>query len=419
MIRFLYTVLFYILTPFILIRLYWKGRKLPAYRARWKERFLGSQDNQIMSVDIWLHAVSLGEVIAAIPLIESFLNKNFRVCVTTMTPTGSEQVLRRFGVRVLHQYIPYDFPHALRRFFKVMQPRVGVIMETELWPNLIVEAKRAKVTLFLANARISDKAYAQYRMIDWLLKPILKNFTCIMTQSCVDASRYQMLSDSSTQIKILGNLKFDVKLPARPLDTVLSMKKMWGEERPVLILASTHEDEEQQILRHLKTLQCDMPGVVVLIAPRHPERFEYVFELCLKLKYRTGRRSVLETIDKDSEVIVIDSLGELISFYGVSDYAFVGGSFVPIGGHNVLEPIACDVPVLCGPFMQNSQTTVKELLVAKALTQVEDSSAFVSEIIKLHREKALVTLQVENAKKILHANQGAVIRHLEVIEQSL
>ena len=328
--RFLYTLLFYALTPVILLRLYWKSRKLKQYRERLSERFLGRVNGDKTPVDIWLHAVSLGEVVAASPLIESFLKKNLRVCVTTMTPTGSAEVLRRFDSRVVHQYIPYDFPHALRRFFQAITPRVGVIMETELWPNLISEAAGAGIHLFLVNGRISNKAYRQYHMVRWLLRPILKKFTCIMVQSPVDEARYKTLAGSTVQIKMLGNLKFDLTLSSGSREVAISMKKALGETRPVLILASTHDSEEQQILQYLPELQKVVPNVLVLIAPRHPERFQAVFELC-SAQYRTGRRSLLETIGVDLDIVVLDSIGELMSFYSISDYAFVGGSFIVTG----------------------------------------------------------------------------------------
>lgn len=417
--RFFYTILFYLLTPLIALRLYWKGRKLKSYRERWGERFCGGGKARSTPVDVWLHAVSLGEVIAATPLIESFLKKNLRVCVTTMTPTGSAQVLRQFGERVVHQYLPYDLPHALRRFFKIMAPRVGIIMETELWPNLIFEAARIKLPLFLANARISDKAYAQYSVIRWLFRPILKNFTCIMTQSAVDEMRYKALTGHTTQVKMLGNLKFDLEISPGDIRIALSIKKTLGELRPLLILASTHENEEFLVLEHLPLLQQSVPGIVVLIAPRHPERFQQVYELSMRLGYKTGRRSVLDTIYRDSEVVVLDSMGELMSFYSVVDYAFVGGSLVPVGGHNVLEPIALEVPVFCGPFMHNSRAIIAELLRENALIQVETAQAFITEMSRLHSDPACLSYQVEQARRILKSHQGALARYLEMIEQSL
>jgi 3-deoxy-D-manno-octulosonic-acid transferase len=414
MMRQLYTFLLYLFSPFIVLRLYWKGRRFPAYRERLKERFsLGA----IVSppVDVWIHAVSLGEVVAATPLIDKLLEQQWRVLVTTMTPSGSQQVVRRFGQRVHHQYVPYDFPWALRRFFNKIQARVGIIMETELWPNLIVEATRANVSLFLANARISNHAFKQYEMIRFLLKPLLNRFVFIMAQSPLDATRFEALGASSERVLMYGNMKFDLQVNVTHEALAHSLKRSWGDERVTVIAASTHEGEEKQLVSALKALQQAIPHVVLLIAPRHPERFDAVHQLCQEQGFVTGRRSQPHTLNPECEIVVLDSLGELLSFYAVSHYAFVGGSWVSIGGHNVLEPIALQVPVFCGLFMQNSQSIINDLLSAQAIQQVPDASAFVNEVIALHQNVSRREAQVESAKCILIANQGTVARQLDAI----
>lgn len=414
--RIIYTFLLYLCSPLFVLRLYWKSRKLPAYRARLAERFsVGS----ILTppVDVWLHAVSLGEVVAATPLIEQLLKKQLRVLVTTMTPTGSEQVKRRFGDRVAHQYIPYDFPRALRRFFSKIQPRAGIIMETELWPNLIEQASRAKIPLFLANARISNRAYPQYHAIRWFLKPLLNRFMFIMAQSALDQSRFIQLGAAAEKVLLPGNMKFDLQVVLTQEKLVQSLKETWGFNRPVLLLASTHENEEKQILSYLRLLQEQIPHLIVLIAPRHPERFEPVYQNCIQQQFITGRRSIVASIQDTCEVIILDSLGELLSFFSVSDYAFVGGSLVPVGGHNVLEPIALKVPVFCGPYMQNSQSIIDELLKEGALIQAKDSLGLVNSIIQMHQQPVICNQQVRKATQILEANQGSVQRHLDVIQQ--
>lgn len=416
--RFLYTILFYTLTPFILIRLYWKSRKLKAYRERLSERFsLHSRPKH--PVDIWVHAVSLGEVVAAAPLICSFLESNLKVCVTTMTPTGSAEVLRRFGDRLLHQYVPYDLPYALRRFFKRLTPRVGIIMETELWPNLIGEAKDAGVALFLANARISDRAYPKYKRIAWFLRPILRQFSCIMAQSPRDVVRYQVLGGKDVHVKMLGNLKFDVTFSISNLEPFRAIKTTLGQTRPVVMLASTHNGEERLLLSKMKTLQALVPEVLIWIAPRHPERFQSVFELCCLSGYKTGLRSQPETLNDQLDIVVIDSLGELLPFYSLCDYAFVGGSLVPIGGHNVLEPILVDAPVFCGPFMQNAQSVVDELVTQNAIIQVPDAAHLITAIAALYCDKSAREAQIKRAKCVLEENQGALLRHLDEIKKML
>lgn len=411
--RRIYTFLLYLLLPFIVLRLYWKGKRLAAYRERISERFC--MNAMLSPVDVWLHAVSLGEVVAATPFIEAMLAKKWRILVTTMTPTGSQQVKSRFGEQVMHQYLPYDYPWALRRFFKSIQAKVGIIMETELWPNLILEAKRFGVALLLANARISDKAYPQYQKTRFFFKPILKQFAVICAQSKQDAARFHSLSPTTT-IKVLGNMKFDLQIRQVENTSVLALKKAWGAERTVLMAASTHQDEEYQILSRLKTLQQHIPGLLLIITPRHPERFQLVYELSQSLGFRTNKRSFPEKITPDTQVLILDAMGELFSFYHVSDFAFVGGSLVAIGGHNVLEPIALNIPVFCGPYMQNSKSICEELCKEDALQQVNDADALVHEIIDLYQHKNKREHQVQQAVRVFQANRGSVVRHLDEVE---
>lgn len=416
--RHIYTFFLYLLTPFILLRLYWKGRRLPAYRQRIGERFaLNNQTAQ--SADIWIHAVSLGEVVAATPLIEALLAKQWRVLVTTMTPTGSQQVIKRFGSRVGHQYVPYDLPWALRRFFKKTNPRLGIIMETELWPNIIHQAKRIKMPLLLVNARLSDGAFTSYKKVGFLFKPLLNQFTAIFTQSEEDAQRFITLGASAKLVQVLGNMKFDLQIQISANKESLSFKQQWGNERTVVIAASTHDDEEKQLLSQLKKLQDAIPHVVLLFAPRHPERFQDVYQMSRTQGFRTGLRSQSASIGIDTEVVILDSLGELLNFYQVSDYAFVGGSLVPIGGHNVLEPIAVQVPVFCGPYMNNSKAICRDLCTAGAMVMVENVAEIINAIIKMHLSKDARQQCIVNASEVLAANRGTMARYMKEIEAIL
>ncbi len=412
--RHLYTILLYLLTPFLLLRLYWKGRRLPAYRQRIHERF-SFGPIVAAEVDVWLHAVSLGEVVAATPLIEGMLAKQWRVLVTTMTPTGSQQVITHFGQRVSHQYVPYDLPQALRRFFKKINVRLGIIMETELWPNLIYQAGKADVPLLLANARISDKAFQSYHNVRFFFKPMLSQFRAILAQSEVDANRFIALGAPVEKVRVLGNMKFDLQVQVLNKDYFRQLKTAWGVLRPVLIAASTHDDEENQLLTGLLSLNTAIPDLILLIAPRHPERFKTVYEQSLRHGFNTGKRSQPETIDNHTQVVVLDSLGELQSLYQVSDYAFVGGSLVPIGGHNVLEPIACQVPVFCGPFMHNSKTICDDLCAAGAMQMVAHVDALFKAIIAMHQDPLSRASQISNATVVLEANRGSVARYLDVV----
>ena len=411
--RRLYTLCLYLLIPYIILRLFWKGRRLPAYRKRIGERFALCE---IPQADVWVHAVSLGEAVAAAPLIEALLTKQWRVIVTTMTPTGSQYVKTRFGARVSHQYIPYDFPQAMRRFFRKSNVRMGIIMETELWPNVIYEAKRAKVPLMLANARLSPRAFEQYRRVAYLFKPLLNQLTVIWAQSEDDAKRFMALGASATIVQMYGNMKFDVSIsPA----VEVPKARAWGTCRMVLIAASTHANEEAQLLSRLKALKDSIPSLLLLIAPRHPERFQEVYHASQSQGFQTGLRSQPNTIDENCDVIVIDAMGELLSFYRQSDYAFVGGSLVPIGGHNVLEPIALGVPVLCGPYMQNSKAVCDELCAHQAMILAEDADALIAALLALHNDPLRRTEQIANATAVLMANQGTIARYMQRIESMM
>lgn len=413
--RHVYTIFLYLALPFILLRLAWKGRKNPTYRERIQERFLlGDRDEG--SIDIWLHAVSLGEVVAAKMLIGAMLQAKQKVLVTTMTPSGSEQVFRLFGERVQHQYVPYDLPWVLRRFFNRYQPRVAVIMETELWPNLMAEARKRHVPLFIANARISDKAYPSYQRVRWFFKPLWSCVTGIFAQSKLDAERFCALGAPEEKVSVLGNMKSDLKISHDVSKPVRFLKEAWGLDRAVVIAASTHEGEEEQVLSVLLELQKAIPGVVLLIAPRHSERFNSVYELALRRSFKVGRRSVLNSVTTETDVVILDSMGELLGFYDLSDYAFVGGSLVSIGGHNVLEPIALEVPVVCGMFMQNSKSLCDELLQAGAMQQVPDARRLVEVLGELYQNPVLREAQIKRATEALKLNQGAVARHVDAIE---
>jgi len=410
--RFLYTLLLYLLSPYVFLRLYFKGRRNPDYRKRIRERFLWGMHEQT-PVDVWVHAVSMGEVVAAKALVEHHLGQQKKVLVTTMTPTGSSQVVRLFGDRVMHQYLPYDYPSIVKRFFYLYAPKLCIIMETELWPNLLAYAKREGRKLYLANGRISDKAYPSYLRVRWFFKPLLKTFDGIYTQSKLDAERFMALGAPKDKVAVLGNMKCDIVLTKAVSDPLVHLKALWGSARPVVIAASTHPGEEALLLAEFKKLQEAIADVVLLIAPRHPERFDAVFELAKGYKLALGRRSDEASITPNAEVIILDSLGELVGFYGLSDYAFVGGSLVSIGGHNVLEPIALEVPVVCGQYMQNSQSLCDELVQQEAMVQADTAASVMQAIIDWHQSADKKTHQIQNANQVLKLSQGAVARHIE------
>jgi 3-deoxy-D-manno-octulosonic-acid transferase len=414
--RWLYSVFMTLLTPYLLFRLWWKSRKAPAYIERIAERFSWDTAEEC-AFDVWVHAVSLGEVIAATPLIEAMLKKNWSVLVTTMTPTGAGQVYNRFGDKVTHRYIPYDLYGAVHRFFQKIKPKVGIIMETELWPNLIAEATAAHIPLFLANARLSEHSFRGYSHFKFLFKPLLNQFSAILAQSTEDAFRFISLGVSADKVHSLGNMKFDVDIQDVGKHRVNELKQLWGPERVAVILASTHDDEESRILKQFHKMQAAIPGVILLIAPRHPERFQEVYRLAVQQGFNTGLRSNLDSLNSNTEVVILDSLGELLALYHISDYAFVGGSLVSVGGHNVLEPIAMGVPVFSGVYVHHFKAICRDLEEASAMVLVEDADRLIQAMIELHQEPELKQFMVGRATKVLQENKGSVLKHLNIISQ--
>lgn len=417
-IRYLYTLIYALMTPYLLLRLWWKGRSIPAYRERILERF--SLD--VMTpcpIDIWVHAVSLGEVIAITPLIEQYLSKNKKVLVTTMTPTGQERVIKQFGDRVIYRYVPYEIPFALRRFFRTFKPKVGVIVETELWPNLIHFARNYKVCLLLFNARLSQSSCRGYVKFAWFFKPLLNQFNGLYAQTEEDAARFKSLGAEPTRVHVAGNIKFDLEIKQINFEPFLAMKSSWGEERVIVIAASTHDDEEQQLLTCLRRLQEKIPKLLFLIAPRHPERFDKIHLLACNMGFNTGLRSDSSSFNEHNEVVVLDCLGELLGFFHLSDYAFVGGSLVPVGGHNVLEPIAMGIPVFTGPYVSNFQAICQSLLAVDGIIQINSAEEFVVSLCQLHYDVAGKEKLRKAASQVLQANQGALQRYLAITDQAL
>lgn len=409
--RLVYSWLIYLISPYLLFRLWWKGRHAPLYRQRIAERFsYGVQAKQPM--DIWLHAVSLGEVIAATPLIKALIAQDKKLLITTMTPTGAERVRINFGEQVVHRYLPYELPGALCRFYRAFKPKIGIIFETELWPNMIHYAYQAQIPVFLFNARLSEKSFQGYKWLSWIIRPLLQKYSGIYTQTKDDAIRFEALGANKKDIQVLGNIKFDLQLSQMLNKPILDLKTRCGEQRPILILASTHADEEKQILSCLPHLQEKIPGILILIAPRHPERFQKVFQLAVTMNFNTGLRSQLEALTEKNQVVIIDSLGELISCYHISDYAFLGGSLIPVGGHNMLEAIAMDVPVLSGKYVQNFKAICHDLLASKAMIMVNNAEELTNAIVNLHANQTKRKVLIDNARSVLNSNKGALARYV-------
>lgn len=414
--KLIYTLGFYLALPFILLRLWWKGLKNPAYRARWQER-LGFFHVPKIQHGLWVHAVSVGEVIAAIPLIKALKSRypHKQIIVTTMTPTGSARVQAAFGEDVFHVYIPYDFPGAIHRFIKRVRPCVVVIMETELWPNLIPTCGKHHIPVIIANARLSERSARGYKKIKPLMTKVLHPISQVAAQTATDGMRFLQIGLTKEQLTIAGNIKFDLAIPENLSEQASLLRAQWGENRPVWIAASTHEGEDEIILAAFAKLRVQVPSVLLILVPRHPERFNKVLALCRKQNVQTAQRSMINSWNTQTDILVGDTMGELLLLYAASDIAFVGGSLVAVGGHNLLEPAALGLPVLTGPYMHHF-TEINQLLhTAKAAITVMQATDLAQQVLAWLQDESARKRAGEQGRQVVIDNRGALERHLELI----
>jgi len=371
--RVFYSVIIYLIFPFVILRLLWRGISNPAYRQRIPER-LGLVKRDSQKPIIWIHAVSVGETIAAQPLIEALINNypNYRILLTTTTPTGSDRVKSLFSDRVMHVYFPYDLPEIIYRFLKRIKPQIFIVVETEIWPNLYAACYKRKIPIIIVNARLSERSTKSYLKIKNLVAETLSYVSQIAVRSEADAVSFKKLGADSSKIQVTGNIKFDISVDKKQIEKGKQRKKDWGKSRPVWIAASTHEGEDEELLTIYLSLLKNFPTLLLVLIPRHPERFDRVYQLCSELHaqdIKTLRHSDQSTY-KDVQVNIIlgDSMGEMQSWFATADIAFIGGSLVKTGGHNPLEAIVQNVPVVSGQYMFNFEDIVTELQGISLLT---------------------------------------------------
>ena len=423
--RVLYTVLLALLTPLIVLRLWLKGRVQPAYRQRIGERFGHVPAHPVA---VWVHAVSVGESLAALPLIEALITQHGsgQVWVTTTTPTGSERIAAALGARVIHTYAPYDLPHVVARFLARAQPQQVVVMETELWPNLFQALKARSIALTIANARHSPRSFKDYSKVVGFTRSVLANVTTVAAQSALDGERFTALG--APHVQVMGNLKFDLALPVEPHPLTANIGRLWNDDRATWVAISTHEGEEDIVLdAHRQLLQHDACALLILV-PRHPQRFEQVAQRIRAKGFGWVCRSELaEHPDFTGQrhptpILLGDSMGEVMAYLAAAQVAFVGGSLVPIGGHNVLEPAALGLPVLFGPHMHNFLDARDLLLKADVAREVSDGESLCAALLEwLPWEKSQDHLQTERearsarAAAAVAANRGALQKLLALL----
>lgn len=405
-----YTALLYLLLPLVLGRLAWVGSRNRAYWRRVPERF-GLAAGRLGRVDIWLHAVSVGEVQAAVPLVAALRRGGGgRILVTTTTPTGSAAVRARFGDTVAHSYMPYDYPAVLRRFLALTRPRLVVLMETELWPNLVAAAERSGIPVALVNARLSARGAARYARLPALVGEMVARLDWVAAQAEADASRLIALGASPSRVAVTGSVKFDQPLGSDLATRAAALRRRFGPGRPVWIAASTHEGEEEAVLLAHRRLIRRHPRALLVLAPRHPERRARVTELLAREGFGWVAHSDGQVDAAAAEVYVVDTLGELPGFYAAADIAFVAGSLVPVGGHNVLEPAALGVPVLTGPEVRHFADIVGRLAEAGGLRQVADADQLGEVLCEWFADPAGRAARGEAARAFVEANRGATER---------
>lgn len=418
--RALYSALAYLLAPFVLTRLAWRHRDAADSRRRWPER-LGAISPAVGERVIWLHAVSVGEVQAAVPLMQVLLDgyPEYSLLVTTVTPTGAARIGELFGQEVVHVYAPYDLPGAVARFLDRVQPRLAIVMETELWPNLFHACGKAGIPLLLVNARLSERSLAGYRRVRRLFAGTLAATTEIIAQGSGDAERFAALGADRRRITVAGNLKFEQRFPARLVEQARLLRRDWGGERPVWIAGSTHAGEDELILEVFVRLRRRLPDCLLVLVPRHPQRCSVLAERVRRQGQRMVLRSTGVACGPDTAVLVVDSLGELPALYAAADLAFVGGSLVPAGGHNLLEPAAAGIPVITGPHVGNFAAICALLVRAGACRQVEDVTGLEAALLHWLSDAAARHRAGERGREAVAANRGALQVVLGIVEKYL
>ncbi len=388
----------------------WKGLKFPAYKKRWQERLSIFSFPQLATAPIWIHTVSVGEFIAAIPLIKQLQKRYPEVplLVTTMTPTGSDRVRAVLGESVQHVYLPYDIPFLVKRFLIKVKPQIALIFETEIWPNWYYYSAQKAIPLFLVNARMSAQSAKGYQRVSAFTKEILSCTTKVFAQSKADAEQFKQLGLQADKLHITGNIKFDLTIPDEVLEKgQLLRKQLHWETSIVWIAASTHAGEETMILQVFEQLRQEHGLLRLILVPRHPERFNKVAEMIRQYPdYHLIRRSEGEKqISATADIFLGDSMGELLIFYACADKVFMGGSLVNIGGHNILEPAALGKTIFFGPYMRNFQTIATLFLQRNAALQVNDVQQLQVCLLSNTSKQQQIA---QEGRKIMQENKGVV-----------
>jgi 3-deoxy-D-manno-octulosonic-acid transferase len=422
--RFLYTSVFYLAIPLILLRLGWRAVAAPAYAKRWSERFgffpcLGKSEYDAGKPKkvVWIHTVSVGEFIAALPIIKQLQTDSaLQLVVTTTTPTGSDRVRAMLGDSVFHVYAPYDLPDGIARFLQRIKPSLLLIMETELWPNIIAACANRNIPVVLVNGRMSKKSARGYQKFSALTRPMLQKLSLALVQNAEDAARFNDLGLLAEKTQVTGNIKFDLVLTDELRQQAAQLKQQWSQngERIIWLAASTHPGEDEVILEAFIQVKSQLKKLLLVLVPRHPERFNSVHNLCVSRGFNVAKRS-LGNASATTDIIIGDTMGELLLLFGASDIAFVGGSLVPNGGHNFIEPAAWQLPLLSGQHVFNFAEVARLLQDAGALTLMSTANELAEQIRLLALDEVERDQRGIRALRVANENRGALEKALNAI----
>lgn len=418
--RIAYVLLTYLVLPIYAGYWFFRGITNRAYWDRFGQRF-GSGYPDLTGGCIWVHAVSVGEVQAAAPLIRLFAEQYPRrhILVTTVTPTGASRVRLLFGGDVVHCYIPFETPNAVTRFFDAVRPAIALVMETEIWPNLYHECGRRKIPLVLVSARISPNSVDNYRRFLPLFRETLSHGIVIAAQSEADAERFRLLGAAPERTWVTGNIKFDIEIPQNVVEAGRAFRRDNFEGRPVWVAASTHDREEDLVL-HAHKLVCErFPNALLILIPRHPERFPIVRTQLHRAGHNFIARTDGQPCTPDTEVLLIDTMGEVPMFYAAATLAFVGGTLVPVGGHNLLEPAALGLPVLTGPHLYNTQDIADKFEKSGASVTVNNAGQLGEAVADLFASPETAADIGRSGRRIVQENRGSLERLMVLLRPLL
>lgn len=419
----IYSLIMYAVQPVIWLRLLWRSKRIPEYRYNWLNRYgFHFYNKNIKPYGIILHAVSLGETLSTRPLIKALLKyyPNITITLTSMTPSGlklANQFIPHDNIQCT--YLPYDLPGSMKRFIKHIKPTVVIIMETELWPNFINILSQNNIPIIIANARLSIHSFDRYKKIHRFLLHIMQRITVIAAQNKSDAYRFRQLGFKKNQLYVTGNLKFNITINQNLRKKIKNLKNIWIKDRLTWIASSTHSGEETLLLAVHKQLLTIFPDLLMILAPRHPDRFFYVSQITKKFGFSYIIKSKGIAPTKNTQIVINDTLGELMLLYGIADIAFIGGSLVPHGGHNPLEAAAHAIPIIMGPHTFNFHDICAKLLESKGLINITDSQSLINTITTLLKHQNLRIYHGNNALTVLKKNQKTLKQLLHILNHYL